>query len=209
LCAQFQADGLQISPLIFDVTDDGAVRDAFRDLAQLSTRLDVVVNNAGWNRLCPFEDSTPDLWSRVIDVNLVGTLRVCKGALPWLKQTRGTIVNVASENALVGGAGSATYSAAKGGVVAFSKSLAREVTRHGIRVNCVSPGPIDTDMTIEQAAGDERAAGRRREKTISLVPMRRVGRPEEVAAAVLFLASPASSYITGQNVSVGGGITMC
>ncbi len=209
LCTRLNADGLRSRLLTVDVTDDEAVRGAFRDLARVAPRLDVVVNNAGWNQLCPFEDSTPDLWSRVVDVNLLGTFRVCKEVLPWLKRTGGTIINIASENGVVGGAGSAAYSAAKGGVVAFSKSLAREVSRYGIRVNCVSPGPIDTDMTLEQAAGDERVAARRREKLISLVPMRRVGRPEEVATVVLFLASSASSYITGQNISVGGGITMC
>ena len=168
--------------------------------------VDVLVNNAGWDRVMPFLDTDEDFRERVIRVNLLGPMAVSHAfARGMAERGRGRIVNIASDAGRVGSSGEVVYSAAKGGVIAFTKGLAREMARHGVNVNCVSPGPTDTPMLgIFEGEGGQRII----EAMTRAVPFRRLAQPDEIAAAVAFLASDEAAYITGQTLSVSGGLTM-
>ena len=186
-----------------DVTDRQGVQAMADRVVQQFGRIDVLVNNAGWDKASPFVDSEPGDWDRAIAVNLYGVLHTCKAVLPVMAgQGRGAVVNLGSDAGRVGSSGEAVYSAAKGGVIAFTKSLAREMARHQVRVNCVCPGPTDTAL-FASFAGPEL-----REALTRAIPFRRLGQPTDVANAVAFLASDEASFITGQTVSVSGGLTM-
>ena len=167
--------------------------------------LTVLVNNAGIDVIKPFVDSTPDEWERIIAVNLMGTFHCCQAALAVMQPREdGVIVNFGSDAGRVGSSREAVYSATKGGVIAFTKTLAREVARYGIRVNCVSPGPTDTALLAQVAE----ASPNLREALARSIPMRRIGEPTDLAPAVVFLAGDGARYITGQTLSVSGGLTM-
>jgi 2-hydroxycyclohexanecarboxyl-CoA dehydrogenase len=186
-----------------DVTDRTAVQAMVHDVAAEFGRVDVLVNNAGWDKASPFAESEPDDWDRAIRVNLYGVLHACKAVLPVMAgQGGGAIVNLGSDAGRVGSSGEAVYSAAKGGVIAFTKSLARELARQQVRVNCVCPGPTDTALFASFAGPGLREALTR------AIPFRRLGQPADVANVVAFLASDEAAYITGQTVSVSGGLTM-
>ena len=164
--------------------------------------VDVLVNGAGWGRNGPFWEGTPDFWDKLIALNLVGPMQLTKALLPPMMERKGgRIVNIASDAGRVGSLGETVYSAAKGGLIAFTKSLARETARHGIVVNCVCPGPTDTPL---MAAVPDKV----KEALIKAIPLRRLGQPDEVADAVLFFAGEGASYVTGQVLSVSGGLTM-
>jgi len=166
--------------------------------------IDVLVNNAGWDRIGPFIDSDEALWDRLLAVNLKGPIACSHAVLPGMIERRqGRIVCVASDAGRVGSSGEVVYSATKGGVIAFAKALAREVARHGILVNCVAPGPTDTPF-LQGFGGNERIL----EAMTKATPLRRLARPEEIAAAISFLASADAGFITGQTLSVNGGLTM-
>ena len=188
-----------------DVTDRGAV-DAMVD--QVITRfgkIDVLVNNAGWDKVEPFMNSTADTWQRVIAINLLGTLNCTQSAAAHMIESEsGAVINIGSDAGRVGSSGEAVYSAAKGGVISFTKTFARETARYGITANCVCPGPANTPLfaAISEDNPKLRAA---LEKSI---PMRRLAQPEDLANAVAFFARPDSAYITGQTLSVSGGLTM-
>ncbi len=165
-------------------------------------RLDVLVNAAGWDIIQPFMDNTPDYWAKIVGLNLMGPIQVTRAMLPLLIESgSGRIVNVSSDAGRVGSFGETVYAGAKGGVIAFTKSLARELTRKQVRVNCVCPGPTDTPLFATQSEKMQQAL-------INAIPMKRLGQPSEVADAVLFFASDRSSFITGQVLSVSGGLTM-
>lgn len=169
------------------------------EVATRYDRLDVVVNNAGAVEQRPVEDITLDQWRRVVDLNLTATFVLCRDAIPWLARSpAGAIVNVASTSGLTGGTSGADYAAAKGGVVALTRALARELAPRGIRVNAVAPSKIDTDLLRLAAGGDLEGVARR-------IPLGRVGTPEEVATVIGFLASDAASYVTGEVVTASGG----
>jgi 2-hydroxycyclohexanecarboxyl-CoA dehydrogenase len=189
-----------------DVTDRGSVAAGVKRVAAAWGRIDVLVNAAGWDRIGRFVDTTEEFWDRVIATNYRGMLATCHTVLPhMIAQRRGVIVNVASEAGRAGSSGEAVYSGAKGAVIAFSKALAREVARDGIRVNVVAPGLTDTPLLQSMiAAGNEKLIG----AIVKATPLGRLARPDEVAHAVVFLASDAASFITGQTLSVGGGLTM-
>src|SRR5579875_1043612 len=186
-----------------DVTDRRSVQAMADRVARQFGRIDVLVNNAGWDKARPFLDSDPADWDRAIAVNLYGVLHACKAVLPIMAaRGGGAVVNLGSDAGRVGSSGEAVYSAAKGGVIAFTKSLAREMARHQVRVNCVCPGPTDTPLFASFAGPDLRQA------LIKAIPFRRLGQPADVANVVAFLASDEASFVTGQTVSVSGGLTM-
>jgi 2-hydroxycyclohexanecarboxyl-CoA dehydrogenase len=162
----------------------------------------VLVNTVGWDRIEPFLDNTPEYWDQILGLNLLGPIRVTRAFLDgMISSGGGTIVNVASDAGRVGSTGETVYAGAKGGVIAFTKSLAREMARHAIRVNCVCPGPTDTPLFRAQPVKMQEALER-------AIPMKRLAQPSEVADAIAFLASGRSSFITGQVLSVSGGLTM-
>jgi 2-hydroxycyclohexanecarboxyl-CoA dehydrogenase len=186
-----------------DVTDRQGVQAMVERVAGQFGGIDVLVNNAGWDKASSFVDSDPGDWDRVIAVNLYGVLHTCKAVLPIMAgQGRGAVVNLGSDAGRVGSSGEAVYSAAKGGIIAFTKSLAREMARDQVRVNCVCPGPTDTALFASFAGP------KLREALTKAIPFRRLGQPADVANVVAFLASDEASFLTGQTVSVSGGLTM-
>ena len=190
-------------PLRVDVTERDAVAAMAERVARDHGRIDVLVNNAGWDKASPFLDSDPADWDRAIRINLYGVLHTCKAVVPIMAEAgSGAVVNLGSDAGRVGSSGEAVYSAAKGGIIAFTKSLAREVARSQIRVNCVCPGPTDTALFANFAGP------KLREALTKAIPFRRLGQPEDVANAVAFLASDEASFVTGQTLSVSGGLTM-
>ena len=188
-----------------DVSSHAEVRAAVADVrAQLGT-IDVLINNAGWDKAEPFVDSQPETWERLVRVNLLGPIHLTPAVLPiMIEARRGRIVNIASDAGRVGSSGEVVYSATKGGVIAFTKGIAREVARHGITVNAVAPGPTDTPLFAGLAA-DQPKLGDALKRAI---PLGRLAEPIDIARAVAFLASDDASYITGQTLSVSGGLTM-
>jgi 2-hydroxycyclohexanecarboxyl-CoA dehydrogenase len=188
-----------------DVADRGSVDAMTAAVIERFGRIDVLVNNAGWDKVGPFLEQDPALWDRIIQINLYGTLHCSQSVVRRMReQGHGTVVSIASDAARVGSSGEAVYSACKGGIVAFTKTLARECARDGITANAVCPGPADTPLfaSISEDSPTLRAALER------AIPLRRLAQPEDLANAVAFLASPASAYITGQTLSVSGGLTM-
>ncbi len=200
--AQLKAAGHDAEFLHVDLTDPASV-DAFAaDVLQRFGAPDVIVNGAGWGRTAPFWEGTPDFWSKLIALNFVGPMQLVKALLPaMMERGSGRVVNVASDAGRVGSLGETVYAGAKGGLIAFTKSLAREVARYHINVNCVCPGPTDTPL---MAAVPDKV----KEALTKAVPFRRLGKPEEVADAILFFASDRATYVTGQVLSVSGGLTM-
>jgi 2-hydroxycyclohexanecarboxyl-CoA dehydrogenase len=190
-----------------DVTDMGAMRAAVAVVERDLGPIDVLVNNAGWERLHFFVESDPALWDKIIAVNLKGVLNATHAVLQGMtKRGRGRIVSVASDAGRVGSSGESVYSACKAGVIGFTKALAREVARQGITVNAVAPGPTETQLLSDVMAGERGAkvlAGMER-----AIPLRRLGKPEDVAGAVAYLVSEEAAYVTGQVLSVSGGLTM-
>jgi 2-hydroxycyclohexanecarboxyl-CoA dehydrogenase len=191
-----------------DVTDEGSVRDGVsRVHAQLGP-VDVLVNCAGWDEFRPFVETDEAFWRHVIAINYEGCLRTTHALVAGMAERGyGRIVNVSSDAARVGSAQEAVYAGAKAGVIAFTKTIAREFARSGVTANAVCPGPTDTDMLAEMSGGASDSQ-RLVEALERAVPMRRLGRPQDVAAAIAFLASEQAGYITGQTLSVSGGLTM-
>jgi 2-hydroxycyclohexanecarboxyl-CoA dehydrogenase len=188
-----------------DVADPESVRSMVDRVRAEYGRIDVLVNNAGWDKVGPFVDSDPADWDRIIRINLYGVLHTAHAVVPvMVEQGGGTVVNLASDAGRVGSSGEAVYSAAKGGVISFTKTLAREVARHGINANCVCPGPTDTALFASVVEGNDKL----RDALVKAIPFRRLAQPEDLAATVAFFASPDASYLTGQTVSVSGGLSM-
>ncbi|MFI5364722.1 MAG: SDR family NAD(P)-dependent oxidoreductase [Candidatus Binatia bacterium] len=190
-----------------DITRFDAVQAAVRATHEALGRIDILVNNAGWDRVEPFVQNSPELWETVININLKGPIHCCRAVLDdMIAAGRGKIISISSDAARVGSTGEAVYAACKGGIISFSKTLARELARHAINVNVICPGPTNTRLLQEVTAGDQGA------KIIAAmtraIPFRRLGEPEDVAAAVAFFASPDADFITGQVLSVSGGLTM-
>jgi 2-hydroxycyclohexanecarboxyl-CoA dehydrogenase len=190
-----------------DVRSEASIRTALEASARELGPPDVLVNNAGYDEWSWFTDTDPALWDRVLAVNLRGVIAVTHAVLPGMQQRRrGRIVNTASEAGRVGSSGSAVYSAAKAGVIGFTKALAIENGRYGITCNAVAPGPIETPLLMgaPEALGD---LGKRIvEAMVASTNLRRLGQPDEVAGAITFLASDDASYITGQALGVSGGL---
>lgn len=202
------ASGSEALAVGCDITERTAVDAAIETITTDLGPIDALVNNAGWDLFVPFLDTEPEDWSRLIDINLVGALNMHHAVLPaMVERGSGRIVNVSSDAARVGSSGEAVYAACKAGVIAFSKTLAREHSRHGITFNVVCPGPTDTALlaTVTDAAANPEKL---REAFRRAIPMGRLGQPEDLVGAVLFFASNDAAFVTGQVLSVSGGLTM-
>jgi 2-hydroxycyclohexanecarboxyl-CoA dehydrogenase len=186
-----------------DLTDPAAIQGLRDDVLAAHRAPDVLVNAAGWDRIEPFMDNDDQLWQDLTAINLLGPVRVSHAFLDAIiaADTPARIVNIASDAGRVGSSGETVYAGTKGGVIAFTKSLAREMARHHVNVNCVCPGPTDTPLL-------DTMPERLREGLEKAIPFRRLARPEEVADAVVFFASDRARYVTGQVLSVSGGLTM-
>ena len=191
------------TPLVFDIS-----RYADAKAAIGGQTIDVLVNNAGWDRFQNFVDTRPEEWEALIDINLRGPLNMHHLVVPgMLARGGGRVINISSDAARVGSSGEAVYSACKGGIIAFSKTLAREVARKGITVNVVCPGPTDTPI-LRGFLGEGESGQKVYDALVRAIPMKRVGQPDDIPGIVAFLASDEAGFITGQVISVSGGLTM-
>jgi 2-hydroxycyclohexanecarboxyl-CoA dehydrogenase len=191
-----------------DITDHEAVAACIAQVEAKCGPIDILVNNAGWDRFLLFKDSTPADWQKLISVNLVGALNLHHAVLPGMIARRGgRIVNIASDAARVGSSGEAVYAACKAGLIGFSKTLAREHARHRITVNVVCPGATNTALFAEYKKGAGNPE-KLEEAFRRAIPMGRIGEPEDLPGAILFFASDDAAFITGQVISVSGGLTM-
>jgi 2-hydroxycyclohexanecarboxyl-CoA dehydrogenase len=200
VAAEIGGDAVQL-----DVCDNEAVRVAVAEAGSI----DVLVNNAGADRMAFFLETDEADWDMVLAVNLKGVIACTHAALPGMQERRrGSIVNIASEAGRSGVVGGAVYSAAKAGVIGFTKSIAREAARFDVRCNAIAPGPIETPLLNGAAADRGRTGAKLKQMMIDATAMGRIGQPEEVAASVAFLASAESAYITGHTLAVSGGLVM-
>jgi 2-hydroxycyclohexanecarboxyl-CoA dehydrogenase len=194
--------GGAIEFLPLDLADAGSIAAFAGEIHRRVDRLDGLVNAAGWDRIEPFLQNPPEMVEQVIGINLMGVVRLTRAVLdPMVAAMEGKIVSISSDAGRVGSMGETIYAAAKGGIIAFTKSLAREMARYRINVNCVCPGPTDTPLFTRQPE-------RMREALTRAIPFRRIAQPEEIAEAVMFFLGRRSDYITGQVLSVSGGLTM-
>jgi 2-hydroxycyclohexanecarboxyl-CoA dehydrogenase len=203
-----ELDGSGHCGVAVDVSDTEAVREQLAEVEADLGPIGTLINVAGWDRFTPFVDTTPEFWDRVIAINYRGTLNTVHAVLPgMIERQEGRIVSVASDAARVGSSLESIYAGAKAAVIGFSKSVAREVARYGITVNVVCPGPTDTPLIRGMA--DELGSGERFVESLTrAIPMRRLAEPDDVAPAIVFLASDDARFITGQTLSVSGGLTM-
>lgn len=231
-CRRFAAEGAQVAVLDRNLASAQATADSITELGgkalavqcDITNRasvdaavaaveaglgpIDVLVNNAGWDVFKPFTKTTADDWERLIAINLTGALHMHHAVLPGMVARRaGRIVNIASDAARVGSSGEAVYAACKGGLVSFSKTIAREHARHGITCNVVCPGPTDTALfdDYKQGAGNPEKL---LEAFTRSIPLGRIGQPSDLPGAITFFASDDAAYVTGQVISVSGGLTM-
>jgi 2-hydroxycyclohexanecarboxyl-CoA dehydrogenase len=208
IVGEIRSDGGRAEAMAVDITDHAAVKKAVAAFEADVGPTDILVNNAGWDRFANFIDTSPDLWDQLIAINLRGPLNMTHAVLRGMvDRGYGRIVNIASDAGRVGSSQEAVYSACKGGIIAFTKTVAREVARKGVTLNAVCPGPTDTPLLAAVAGNDERGQ-RVRAALVNAIPMKRVGQPEDIPGAVCFLASDDASFITGQTISVSGGLTM-
>jgi len=208
VAARIRAAGGTAQAVACDITDRVSVDAAVAATEAALGAIDVLVNNAGWDVFKPFTKTDPAEWGKLIAINLTGTLHLHHAVLPGMAlRGAGRIVNIASDAARVGSSGEAVYAACKGGLVAFSKTIAREHARHGITVNVVCPGPTDTALLAGVAQGASNP-----EKLVEAfaraIPLGRIGQPQDLPGAILFFASEDAAFVTGQVLSVSGGLTM-
>jgi 2-hydroxycyclohexanecarboxyl-CoA dehydrogenase len=200
------ADQLTLRRL--DITDYTAVTEMVRQVHTERGRIDILVNNAGWDVAMQFVETTPAFWEKVIAINLRGPLNLQHAIVPLMIEAGGgRIINIASDAGRVGSSGEAVYSACKGGIIAFSKTLARETARKNLRINVVCPGPTDTAL-LRSFTGDGEYGQKIYDGLKRAIPLKRLGQPEDIPGMVAFLASDDASFITGQVISVSGGLTM-
>jgi 2-hydroxycyclohexanecarboxyl-CoA dehydrogenase len=200
--AEAKAAGLAVEYVVLDLADLASIDACAAGVLERHGRVDVLVNAAGWDRIQPFLQNTSEFMDRVLAINLRGPIGLTQKLVPAMAAAGyGKIVNVASDAGRVGSLGETVYAGAKGGIIAFTKSLAREVARYRINVNCVCPGPTDTPLFAVQPEKVRVAL----EKAI---PFKRIAQPQEIADAILFFASSRSDYVTAQVLSVSGGLTM-
>lgn len=200
--AEIRASGGKARFHVLDVTKPASAAALAENIQNNGGKLDILVNAAGWDIIEPFMVNTPEYWDKIVAINFMGPVQVTRALLDLLIASgSGRIVNIASDAGRVGSSGEAVYAGAKGGIIAFTKSLAREMTRKQLRVNCVCPGPTDTPLFASQGE-------KIRDALTNAIPMKRLAKPSEIADAVVFFASDRSSFCTGQVLSVSGGLTM-
>ncbi|MFC8661330.1 SDR family NAD(P)-dependent oxidoreductase [Streptomyces sp. NPDC057199] len=192
-----------------DITSTASVQAAVKTVTGELGPVEIVVNNAGWDDFMKFVDTDEDFWDRILDINFKGALRVIRTVVPGMIEGGfGRVINIGSDAGRVGSSLEAVYSGAKGGIIAFTKTLAREVATKGVTANTVCPGPTDTPALRKFADSSGQDADKVLGGMVRAVPMKRLAQPEDIAAAVAFFASDAAGYITGQTLSVSGGLTM-
>lgn len=202
-----EATGQRIVAVSTDVTSLEQVHHLRDEALRLFGKIDVLVNSAGWDRLMPFVKTTPELWDQIIGINYKGTIHTCHAVLPHMAERKqGSIINISSDTARVGSFGEALYAGSKAAIIAFSKTLAREHARDNLKVNVVCPGLVETPL-IEEMRQDA-FTGKILASIVNFIPFKRLGQPEEIAPMVVFLASEAARYITGQVISINGGLNM-
>ncbi|MPZ68013.1 MAG: SDR family oxidoreductase [Actinobacteria bacterium] len=193
------------SAVEIDLGDPGSVASAIGVIKENVGSVDVLVNNAGWDQVGPFLESDPAVWEKLVAINLKGPIQLTHGLLPDMVEAGwGRLIFISSDAARVGSSGEAVYSACKGGIMAFAKTLARETARSGITSNTVCPGPSDTPLLREISEGNPKLV----ESLKRAIPIGRLGEPKDISGLVSYLCSPRAAYITGQTISVSGGLTM-
>ncbi|HSA69633.1 MAG TPA: SDR family NAD(P)-dependent oxidoreductase [Burkholderiales bacterium] len=202
VAAALEAQGGGADYFHVDITDAASIEALRKAALAKRGKVDIVANVAGWGKTEPFVENKPEFWRKLIDLNFLGTVMVTRAFVDGMMERRsGRIVTVASDAGRVGSLGETVYSGTKGGVIAFTKALAREMARYDVTVNCVCPGPTDTPLMAAVPDKIKDAFAR-------VTPMRRLAKPSEVADAILFFAGPQSQFVTGQVLSVSGGLTM-
>lgn len=208
VAGQIEKDGGTAHAIAIDATDPTAVSAAVDEFEEKLGRIDVLVNGVGWDKPYKFIETEPDFWQKLVQINLITVLATCHtvGRRFAEREHAGKIINIASDAGRVGSSGEAVYSACKGGVISFTKSLARELARYGVCVNAVAPGPTQTPLleSFKDGGYGERLFG----SLSKMIPFRRLADPADIEGIVAFLASSDASYITGQVISVSGGLTM-
>jgi 2-hydroxycyclohexanecarboxyl-CoA dehydrogenase len=207
--AALQDDGHDALALPFDVTDTEAVAESVDELIAEEGQLDVLVNNAGWDRIDFFKDTEPETWDRIIDINYKGHLNTVHASVDhFMERESGKIIGISSDAGRVGSMGESVYAGAKAGVIGFTKTMARELARYNVNCNVIAPGPTDTPLLGEMQEESELAEAIHG-SMVDEVPLGRLAEPEDIAAGVAFFASADADFVTGQVLSVSGGLTMC
>jgi 2-hydroxycyclohexanecarboxyl-CoA dehydrogenase len=198
----------RLTPLQLDITDHAAVGQTIKRVHAELKRIDILVNNAGWDVPLQFLETKPDFWNKVIAINLIGPLNLHHVVLPIMVAAGGgKVVNIASDAGRVGSSGESVYSACKGGITSFSKTIAREYARKNVRVNVVCPGPTDTPL-LRSFIGEGEFGQKIYDGLLRSIPLKRLGQPTDIPGIVAFLSSDDADFITGQVISVSGGLTM-
>jgi 2-hydroxycyclohexanecarboxyl-CoA dehydrogenase len=215
VCERFREEGskvavfdLRSNPYTVDISNQTQVMEAVAAVERDLGPVDVLVNNAGWDKAAPFLETDAALWQKIVAINLMGPIHMHHAVLKGMKaRSRGRIVNVASDAGRVGSSGESVYSACKGGIIAFTKTMAREMASRQININCVCPGPTDTAL-FRDFAGEGERGDKLKAALTRAIPFGRLGKPEDLPGAICFLASDDAAFITGQVLSVSGGLTM-
>lgn len=205
---QIVKNGGSAQAIAADITDHDGVKRAVAEFDAQHGPIDILVNNAGWDLFGNFLNTSPEFWEKVVRINYIGALNLHHAVLPKMVERRvGRIVNICSDAARVGSSGEAVYAGCKAALIAFGKTVAREVAGVNVTVNAVCPGPTDTPM-FRSFVGDNEQGHKVAEALKRAIPMKRLGNPEDIAGIVAFLASDEAAFITGQVISVSGGLTM-